>query len=217
MPRVSGVQRLGAFALAALITLGSASAQTWTGPDASRRTYILGHAVENFAFALTEVCLPYMLQRAESNAWDRRTGVAPFPPGGPFTGLRTYLIGGGAGAIVGVGNRTGNRECTIKGDSVDNQIYLSAAEATLNPLGFVRLPAELAPELTAEGRQIWCGPHEGVQLVAVSTVRAINQRRSELLLSMLELPERDARCVAVDLAAADAAVPPETPSQAHAN
>lgn len=185
MSRVAA--RMGAFALAICISFGAASAQTWTGPDPSRRAYILGHAVENFGFALTEVCLPYMLQRAEPSVWDRRSGVAPFPAGGPFVGLRAYLIGGGGGAIVGVGNRTGNRECTIKGDSDDRAGYISAAEATLAPLGFVRLPNELAPEITGPERQIWCGPREGVQLIAVSTIRAINRRRSELLLSFLEL------------------------------
>lgn len=165
------------------------AAQTWTGPDTSRRTYMFGHAIENFDFAITEMCLPYMLQDAEAIAWSRRRGVAPFPAGGPFAGLSAYLVGGGSGAIVGVGNRFGHRECTIKGESAEADRYAAAAESRLTPLGFVRAPDELFPAATSGQRRHYCGPIEGKQLIALVTIRD-----DQFLLTILELGIRDPRC-----------------------
>jgi hypothetical protein len=183
--------------LSVLLMLASftstASAQAWTGPDTTRRAYLFGHAVENFDFAITEICLPYLLQGAEAGVWNRRGGVAPFPAGGPFVGLSAYLVGGGGGAIVGVGDRVGHRECTIKGDSADIESYARAAESRLVSLGFTRPADTLFPPSTTGERRHYCGPTEGVQLFAVSTSRAGQGR--EFLLTLLELDARDPRCV----------------------
>ena len=100
---------------------------------------MFGHAAENFDFALTEICFPYLLQKAEANQRvraQRRSGVAWFPPGGPFVGLTTYLVGGSAGAIAGVGDRIGTRKCTVKGDSLDADEYLAVLHARLATLPY---------------------------------------------------------------------------------
>jgi hypothetical protein len=174
-------------------------AQVWSGPDPARRPFLFGHAVENFDISITEICLPFLVQDVAANTWvrQRRPGVAWFPPGGPFVGLTPYLVGGAAGAIVGVGNRIGQPECTVKGDSVEPEIYLAAASERLGQLGFTPLPPESVPSSEVGERRVFCGPAEGTQFVAVVTIDARGRGRAETLLTLLKVPERDIRCQAV--------------------
>jgi hypothetical protein len=180
-------------------------AQAWSGPDLSRRPFLFGHALENFDIAITEICLPYLIQRVDENSWvrRRRPGIAWFPPGGPFVGLTPYLVGGSAGAIAGIGNRIGQRECTIKGDSVEPPVYLAAIGERLGKLGFTPASAELLPTSEVGDRRVFCGPAVGTQFVAVTTIDARGRGRAETLLTMLEVQTRDVSC--------GAAPPPAAP------
>lgn len=175
-----------------------ASAQSWTGPDLSRRPFRFGHAAENFEFALTEICFPYLLQNAEANQWvrrQRRSGVAWFPPGGPFVGLTTYLVGGSAGAIAGVGDRIGDRECTVKGDSLDAEEYLAVLHTRLAtlPYTFTQSTADIPPGEYAT-RQMFCSAADQEQFAVLISAGTRNGRRGQTVVTIVRMRERDARC-----------------------
>lgn len=193
---------IGALLSLVLLT-DSAFAQSWNGPNPTNRTYMFGHSVENFNFAITEVCLPFLLQSADADVWRRRQGVAPFPAGGPFQGLSAYLIGGSGGAIVGVGNRLGSRECTIKGDSAEPQVYVSSIQEILQTLGYSRIANEVLPPSEIGERVVYCSPPQGPQIVAVVTLASEGRSRGDTILTFLELQERDARCVVADVSGAE--------------
>lgn len=189
--------------LSVVLLTGSAFAQSWTGPNPTNRTYMFGHSVENFNFAITEVCLPFLLQNATADVWRRRQGVAPFPAGGPFQGLNAYLIGGSGGAVVGVGNRLGPRECTINGDSAESQVYVASIQEILQALGYSRIADETLPPSEMGERVVYCSPQQGPQIVAVVTLANEGRSRGDTILTFLELQQRDARCVVADVSAAE--------------
>jgi hypothetical protein len=182
------------------LSASGAWAQTWTGPDSSRRGYILGHAEENLETAITEICFPYIFQNAEADAWsrDRRTGIAPFPAGSIFQGLTAYLVGGSSGAIVGVGNRGNGRECTLKPDDrVDSQETLAALNGLIArmPVTMTQSAQPIAPGAFAQ-RITWCSPVEGPQFNALISVAPVDRPRGlpAIVVTFVELHERDLRC-----------------------
>lgn len=184
-----------------LATAASAqTSQTWTGPDPSRRGYMLGHAQENFETAITEVCFPYIFQNAETNAWARgsRSGIAPFPAGSIFQGLSAYLVGGASGAIVGVGDRGSGRECTVKPDErVDPQETLATLNAAIArmPVAMTQSAQPVAPGAFAQ-RITWCSPADGPQIAVLASVSPADRPRGApaLFVTFVELGERDPRC-----------------------
>ena len=170
--------------LAALALIATpAAAQTWDGPDETRRPFLLGHAVENFDIAISEVCFPYLLRDAPVDTWMRRSGFAWFPPGGPFVGLRTYLIGGSAGAQVGVGVRNGARECTVKAESADPHLYREALDLRIAQLPFTLAPSSIPlPSDENVERQWLCSIPEGYGIIiSAETAR----RRGRILVTFM--------------------------------
>lgn len=170
--------------LAAICVATPAYAQT------ERRAYYLGHAIENFEFALHEICRPYLFEGEEAGAWvqrRRRAWVSWFPPGGPFTGLTTYLVGGGSAAIVGVGERNGSRECTVKGESADPQLYQAALNRMIADLPFAMTPRISLPTGTGVESLLICAPLDVTPPLGILASAAItNRRHGVFLVSFLQ-------------------------------
>jgi hypothetical protein len=190
-----------AAACAALLIATSASAQTpnvWNGPDESRRGHLIGHALENFETAITEVCFPYLLQNAAANSWRRgERGIFPRPAGGVFDGLSTYQVGGSSASAVGVGSRGSGRECTVQPDS---RMDADGTYASLQAL-IARMPVTMTesaqPMATSQvARRIaFCSPADGPQYAVLVSIP--NERRGSqppLLVTFLVMDVRDPRC-----------------------
>lgn len=187
-------------ALAALLMATSASAQTWIGPDESRRGYHIGHASENFETAITEICFPYILQNAEANAWVRnyRAGISWRPDNGVFARLTTYQVGGSSATSVGVGNRGVGRECTVQPDDrMDpNEVFASLQALVARMPITMTESAQPMPAGAFARRVTWCSPADGDQIAVLASISATDRPRGtpSMLVTIVELAERDPRC-----------------------
>lgn len=191
-------------ALAAVLCGTSAYAQTeapqtWSGPDPERRGYILGHAQENFETAITEICLPFILQHAPADTWTRRLhpGIAWYPPPPVLRGLTSYLVGGSSGAVVGVGDRGSGPECTLMPAS---QADLEEAEATLRAV-IARMPVPMTESGAHvdpgpfQRRLTWCAPPDGPHYVVVASIGVSGRvAGTRMFVTFAELSEHDPRC-----------------------
>jgi hypothetical protein len=156
--------------------------------------------MDNFQTAITEICFPYILQNAEANSWSRnqRSGVVWRPDNGVFRGLTTYQVGGSSATSVGVGDRGMGRECTVEPDTGMNP---EETLATLRAL-LARMPmtmtesAQPVPAGAFARRLTWCSPAEGSQIAVLASINAADRprRAPPLIVTIVELAERDARC-----------------------
>lgn len=190
-------------AIAAAVLATNASAQTaepWTGPDESRRGYLVGHALDNLQTAITEVCFPFILQNAEANTWVRnyRTYISWRPDTGVFQGLTTYQVGGSSATSVGVGDRGNGRECTLEPDNrMDPAEALAVLRAQIARMPFeMREAAHVFPPGNYAQRIVLCAPADGPQVVMIASVNATERPRNApaLIASFAIVPSRDSRC-----------------------
>lgn len=187
-------------ALGALFVATSASAQTWTGPDESRRGHLVGHALENFETAITEICFPYILQSVEANSWmrDRRAGIVWRPDNGVFARLTTYQVGGSSATSAGVGDRGVGRECTVRPDErMDpNELFASLQALVARMPMTMTESAQPMPAGAFARRVTWCAPADGPQIAVLASVSAVDRPRGTpaMLVTIVELAARDDRC-----------------------
>lgn len=156
-------------AVTVLALAAPAAAQSWQGP--TRRPYLAGRDVDNFAIAVTEVCLPYVTRNARRDAWTRprRVGYAPQPATGVLRGLTAYAIGGGA-VRVGVGDRGHGRECTLIAQTGDGGAYLQTLRDTLARAPFAVAQSRFRyPENGFADRLLLCGPEAGPHLTILAS------------------------------------------------
>lgn len=185
-------------ALTLIVT--SAAAQTWTGPDASRRPHILGHAIENYDIAYSEVCFPYLLQGADQTSWGSgQRLIMPTPSVGPLSGLDSYAVGGSSPALVGVGTIEGLRQCTVVADRAAADAYLAALDTRLATLGrtFSESAERRSPGEFAIRRTLCSAPGENpalAVLISAGSRTSIYRRGGRTVVTLVLMPTRFPEC-----------------------
>ena len=182
--------------------LGPASAQeapqAWTGPDTSRRVFLIGHEVENFDLGIANVCFPYLFQNADEASFRTTTGVVPRSGEvASMPGAHAYWVG----RYVTAGVRTkpdGRRDCSLYAERGDPEALRTATLARL-----AAAPASLRPALspmratTYTHRDLLCGPADAATptYALVDTgPRTNGERGPAIIISIWTGGERDRRC-----------------------
>lgn len=165
----------------------------------ARQPFLLGHGVENFEIAVSDVCVPFLLDDAPRDAWTTppRMGFHPWPSRGLFEGLSAYRVGGGGEVVAGVGDRRGSRECTIEAGRGDPQAYLAALRQQLSQLPFPMASGGYQyPRNAYAERILLCAPADGPHLSILISVGPRNdgRRGPAILASFLLQDDRNERC-----------------------